>query len=218
MKVSFACGNVVFNRPSSPIALCILAHGAGLGMNSGFMGSLATALATQQIMVARFEFPYMQKTTLEGKRRPPDRAERLIEHWHQVVTSITQWQDLQLPYFLAGKSMGGRMALMAVDQIDRAKGAIGFGYPFYGRGKNQTPRLAPLEQLQKSSLIIQGTRDPMGNYQQVKEFPQYPAIELAWLESGDHDFTPRKSSGLTQVQHIETAAKLTANFIRQHNK
>ncbi|WP_163834124.1 alpha/beta family hydrolase [Spartinivicinus ruber] len=216
MKQRFSCGEVIFNQPDSPIALCILAHGAGAGMGSEFMQGLAAELEMQQILVARFEFPYMQKTTLDGKRRPPDRTERLITHWQTVTSELAQQQ--QLPCFLAGKSMGGRMAMRVLNQLDQAVAAIGFGYPFYGRGKNQQPRIEPLQALQKSALIIQGTRDPLGNAEQVAELPHFSKLQLEWLEDGDHDFKPRKASGFTQTQYIATAAEVTSHFIRQQLK
>ncbi|MCX4030015.1 dienelactone hydrolase family protein [Endozoicomonas sp. SM1973] len=216
MKLKFACGDVIFNQPDSPVALCFLAHGAGAGMQSEFMETLAAALQAHAVFVVRFEFPYMQKMTDDGKRRPPDRADRLVAHWQTVVAEITQHPKLlQLPCFLAGKSMGGRMAMMAVNQIKQAVAAIGFGYPFYGRGKNQQPRVEPLLGLEKPAVLIQGTRDPMGTAQQVAELPHFAKVQLAWLEDGDHDFKPRKASGFTQAQHIATAAKLTRYFIQQ---
>ncbi|MDE1463930.1 alpha/beta family hydrolase [Spartinivicinus poritis] len=216
MKQKFACGEAIFNSADSPIALCLLAHGAGAGMQSEFLQTLAAELQTHAIFVVRFEFPYMQKTTVDGKRRPPDRADRLVAHWQTVVTEITQHSELQqLPCFLAGKSMGGRMAVMAVNLIDQAVAAIGLGYPFYGRGKNQQPRIEPLQGLEKPALIIQGNRDPMGNAQQVAKLPCFSKVQLEWLDDGDHDFKPRKASGFTQAQHIATAANLTSCFIRQ---
>ena len=59
------------------VATLILAHGAGAGMHSDFMADMAIRLAEQKITVIRFDFPYMQIMTETGKRRPPEKIDKL---------------------------------------------------------------------------------------------------------------------------------------------
>ena len=54
----------------------VLAHGAGQGMDSPFMETMARLIAERGLRVVRFEFPYMQAMRRGGIRRPPDPAGR----------------------------------------------------------------------------------------------------------------------------------------------
>ena len=54
------------------------------------------------------------------------------------------------------------------------------------------------------------------NSREVAGYPLSPAVELLWLEDGDHDLTPRKSvSGFTAAQHLDTAADAVAAFVKR---
>ena len=55
--------------PRRPRATILLAHGAGAGMDSAFMESLAERLVAAKLRVVRFEFPYMQLQ--RGPRKTP---------------------------------------------------------------------------------------------------------------------------------------------------
>jgi len=50
----------------------VLAHGAGAGMDSPFMNSIASGLVERGERVARFEFPYMNERRIDGGRKPPN--------------------------------------------------------------------------------------------------------------------------------------------------
>ena len=84
---------IVFHgSPRAPI-LIVLAHGAGAGMDSPFMEHVSSGLAERGLRVARFEFPYMQRSRQTGKRRPPDRAPVLLETWQAVIKKLRQRSD-----------------------------------------------------------------------------------------------------------------------------
>ena len=80
----------------------ILAHGAGAGMDHPFMEYFATKLADKGIEVILFNFPYMIKRMEDGKKRPPDRAPVLLEHYRELIQHIRSREKL----FIGGKSMG----------------------------------------------------------------------------------------------------------------
>ena len=69
--------DMITDRAEHEVAVLILAHGAGAGMQSPFMADLAALLAAQGITVVRFDFPYMQTIAETGKRRPPDKIDKL---------------------------------------------------------------------------------------------------------------------------------------------
>lgn len=205
---------LLLNRANQPRALVLLAHGAGAPMDSDFMNAMAEAIAGQGISVARFEFPYMHRRREEQRKLPPDRAPKLLAHLEQV---IAQAEALELPIWLAGKSMGGRMAsMLAAEPAKRAgsvQGVIALGYPFHPPGKPEKTRTDHLALLQVPMLICQGTRDPFGKPDEVAGYGLPAGIQLHWLEGGDHDFKPLKRSGRTQAELISEAAEQVGRFI-----
>jgi predicted alpha/beta-hydrolase family hydrolase len=64
-------------------------------------------------------------------------------------------------------------------------------------------------------LIVQGTRDPFGGREEVAGYTLSPAIEILWLDDGDHDLKPRKSvSGLTAADHLKSMAARVLDWSR----
>lgn len=205
----------------APLAVLVLAHGAGAPADSAFMNSLATALAEAGIASLRFEFPYMAKRRLDGRRRPPDRQPVLLDCFRQAVDSVADSTPGQR-LFIGGKSMGGRMAshMVSGPGVHPAIcGAVCFGYPFHPPGKLDRWRTEHLSELNCPLQIIQGSRDPFGRRAEVVE--QAPdslsKLELAWLEGGDHDFRPLARQPRSQVELITEAAALAADFMHRWN-
>lgn len=199
--------SLIWNLPdeSPHAATLLLAHGAGAPMDSPFMNLLAESIAAKGLAVARFEFPYMAQRRAEGRKRPPDRMPKLLEAFR------AQCGGIDGPLFIGGKSMGGRVASMIADEV-RPQGLVCFGYPFHPPGRPEKTRTDHLETLSTRALILQGTRDPLGKPGDVAGYSLSSAVEVQWLESGDHDFKPLKSSGLTQLDLIEAAAVATVRF------
>ncbi len=50
---------LLFNGPTQASRTIILAHGAGVAMDSEFMDTFSRGLAERDVRVVRFEFPYM---------------------------------------------------------------------------------------------------------------------------------------------------------------
>ncbi|MGP0149269.1 alpha/beta family hydrolase [Pseudomonas oryzihabitans] len=199
-------------RPAGPpLATLLLAHGAGAGMDSPFMEQLAEALARRDIRTLRFDFPYMAQARAEGRRRPPNPAPVLLEHWRAMVAT---WRAAESgPLWLAGKSMGGRMASLLADDLGAA-GLVCLGYPFHPAGKPERLRTEHLATLATPTLIVQGERDALGTRAEVAGYALAPTIEVQWIATADHDLKPLKSSGLSQTQALVETAAWVAAFVR----
>ena len=193
-----------------PLTL-ILAHGAGAPMDSAFMNDMAARLAAHGVNVLRFEFPYMAQRRLDGGKRPPNPAPKLLECWREVYAQVRPHVAGRLA--IGGKSMGGRMASLLADELG-ADALVCLGYPFYAAGKPEKPRVAHLAELRTRTLIVQGERDALGNREAVEAYALAPAIELFWLAAADHDLKPLKASGFTHEQHLEAAARKVAEVLR----
>jgi predicted alpha/beta-hydrolase family hydrolase len=186
----------------------VLAHGAGAPMDAPWMTDVAQGLAGHGLRVVRFEFPYMAQRRDTGKRRGPDRPPVLLETWRAVIEELGAPGEL----IIGGKSMGGRIATMVADTAGVA-GLLCFSYPFHPAGRPEKTRTAHLATLETPSLILQGTRDPLGNADDVAGYDLSPAINLHWLEDGDHDLKPRKASGRTHAQNLAEAVDAAAAFV-----
>ncbi|OXS22862.1 alpha/beta hydrolase [Pseudomonas fluorescens] len=201
---------VASNAPAGGPITLILAHGAGAPMDSTFMNDMAARLAAQGVNVLRFEFPYMAQRRLDGGKRPPNPAPKLLQAWREVYAEVRR--HVAGSVAIGGKSMGGRMASLVADELG-ADGLVCLGYPFYAVGKPQKPRVEHLAELKTPALIVQGERDALGNRAAVERYALSPSIEVMWLEAGDHDLKPLKASGFTHEQHLEAAAVQVAEFL-----
>ena len=195
-------------KPSS--TTLILAHGAGAPMDSAWMNDMAARLAARGVNVLRFEFPYMAQRRLDGGRRPPNPAPKLLESWREVYGLVRR--HVAGPLAIGGKSMGGRMASLLADELG-VDALVCLGYPFYPVGKPQKPRVEHLAGLKTRALIIQGERDGLGNRDTVEGYDLAPCIELMWLVAADHDLKPLKASGVSHEQHLAAAAQRIAAFL-----
>ncbi len=203
-------GDLIFDGPDDGTTI-ILAHGAGIPMDHPFMNFQAEGLSNEGFRVARFEFPYMWQRRLDGKKRPPNRPDVLAETWRQVDSRIGA-----APVIVGGKSMGGRFASMLADELG-ARACICLGYPFHAPGKEDQLRTAHFEAIKTPTLIVQGTRDPMGNRAKVEPLQLSENIKIHWVEDGNHDFVPTKKSGRTTEQNWNEAIQATVAFIEGLN-
>lgn len=199
----------LLNRPDGARITVLLAHGAGAPMDAPTMTAIAEALQATGLGVARFEFDYMAARR-SGNRKPPPRAATLLPEYRAAIEAL----DARGPLIIGGKSMGGRVASLVVDEFGRAKrvaGLLCLGYPFHPPGKPTELRTAHLASLETPTLICQGTRDPFGTREEVERYALSPAIEVLWLEDGDHDLNPRRRvTGLTVADHLTTVALAVA--------
>jgi hypothetical protein len=204
------CGDVpqlLFNGPPNASTTVVLAHGAGAGMDTPFMEYFAQGLAEGGLRVVRFEFPYMAQRRLAGPKRPPDRADVLRQNWLEV---IGQFPGQRL--VIGGKSLGGRIASVIADEAQMA-GLVCLGYPFHPSGKPSHTRIEHLRTIKTPTLILQGTRDPLGSRNEVAGYPLATAVRLHWLEDGEHSFKPRKASGRTEMENWQEAVVEMLGFI-----
>ncbi|HHF3123490.1 TPA: alpha/beta fold hydrolase [Vibrio diabolicus] len=189
--------------------LFIFAHGAGAGMEHDFMAAVAKGLVEQGIRVVRFNFPYMIKRAEDGKKRPPDRAPKLLEAYEEVIAHFTSQ-----PIVIGGKSMGGRMSsLLAENEL--VAGIACLGFPFHPPGKPEKFKGDHLANIEKPTLILQGERDTFGKREEFDDFVLSSQVKVSFLPDGDHSFKPRKSSGHTEAGNIELAIEQLAAFIKE---
>ncbi|MBT3206396.1 MAG: alpha/beta hydrolase [Gammaproteobacteria bacterium] len=207
---------MIINGAANARTRLILTHGSGSDINSIFMQKMAENIANQVQLdggfnVVRFNFPYMDSIIKSGKKRPPDRAEKLIESFKKIIHQQTE--DGAERVFIGGKSMGGRIASMLSDSEALIKGLICLGYPFHPPGKPDKLRTEHLYQLQTPCLICQGERDRFGTKTEISGYKLPDKIQFSWMTDGDHSFIPFKKSAVTESDNLNHASKEVAQFI-----
>ncbi|WP_255095058.1 alpha/beta fold hydrolase [Synechococcus sp. J7-Johnson] len=207
----------MIDGPDAAPATLLLAHGAGAPMDSPFMAAIVSGLAQQGWRVVRFEFPYMARQRILGRRQGPNRMPVLQEAFRQQVR-LEKTPHPGRPLFIGGKSMGGRVASLLIDELaasDGVRGCICLGYPFHPPGKLLQLRTEHLAALNTPTLILQGERDTFGRREEVETYSLSPQVQLRWIPSGDHSFKPTRSSGLSEAENWATAVALSDQFLRQ---
>jgi len=175
------------------------------------MTEMAALLVNTGFRVVRFEFLYMQRRRRDGTRRPPDRQPALLECWKTIYQTMVARFDG--PVLIGGKSMGGRMATLVSDELGCA-GVVCLGYPAHAPGKPEALRVTALEQTGVPTLLLQGERDPFGSREELEALRLSAAVTRCWLPDGNHDFNPRKASGLSHGDNLKAAARQVADWWR----
>lgn len=193
----------------------VLAHGAGAPMDSAFMTLMANLLAERRLCVHRFEFAYMAARRKGGSRKPPPRAEALMDEYRNAVSEIAARLGARNQLLIGGKSMGGRVASLVAGELFEAgavSGLVCLGYPFHPTGDNTKLRKGHLEALACPALVVQGERDPFGNREEIGGYALSDRIAIHWAHDGDHDFGPRGGQGTTRKENLNAAADAIAAF------
>lgn len=208
-------GEFLYSGPKNGPVL-VLAHGADAAADSAFMQAVANGMATHGIRVVRFDFEYMQRALRTARRQPPSPVHQLVQEYRDVILRLQAEGSKRL--VIGGKSMGGRVASLLIQQEDCPPAVVGcacLGYPFHPQGKPHALRTAHLQELRRPLLIVQGERDGFGSKAEVTEYLLDQQIGWLWLAEADHDFRPRQRSGLSQEQHLEQTCARLAEFVRQ---
>jgi len=187
----------------------VLAHGAGAGHDHPWMRRVAEGLAARGLRVVTFNFPYR-----EAGRSVPDKGPVLEDAFKDVWDEVARTAGGRL--FAGGKSMGGRIASQTVARTllsPAPAGLVFFGYPLHPPGKPTQRRDRHLPAIPMSMLFVQGTRDPFGSPDEMRELvATLPLATLDLVEGGDHSLAvPKKQDpdGSSFDRAIDLVARWT---------
>ena len=190
----------------------LFAHGAGADKDSDWMLTISQQLSNAGLAVKRFNFPYMDKRALDGRRRPPDRMPQLLQAFQSQLANLAKNKRV----IIGGKSMGGRVAslLLAEPQnLRKVDGLVCLGFPFHPPAKPDRYRGEHLKTIAVDTLILQGERDTFGTRSEVASYPFADKVRLTFLPDGDHSFKPRVKSGYSLLDNQQLAAQKIIEFI-----
>ncbi len=200
-------------RPSA----VLIAHGAGGDMHHDFIVDMAEGLAAGGYVTLRFNFMYS-----EQGRKAPDTPRRLEEVWLAAANFVRHHPELSVnKLYLAGKSMGGRIAsLLVADGRLEADGLVLFGYPLHPPGKKEKIRNQHFGRIGIPSLFIEGTRDPMCDLALLRQ--SLPCLggpsALELIDGGDHSFKVLKSIGWSRAEVVARILSRTLSWLGNVNK
>jgi len=201
----------LWNTPEQPLAACVLAPGAGAGIQQPFMAALASELSERRIATLRYQFPY-----IERKRRRPDPPPLCHATVRAAVRTAIELAPA-LPLIVGGKSFGGRMSSQAqsLEPLSRCRGLTFLGFPLHPAGQPSDTRAEHLTAVHVPMLFLQGTRDELADLALLR-----PVIErlgdratLQLFEGADHSFHVRRGSGTSDAQVRAALADALAHWI-----
>ncbi len=162
-----------------------MTHGAGGDSSHRLLVALEENL---DLPVKRFDFPYRQQG-----RRPPPRAPKLIVSMVEEAAIFAEEIGIRPDEVaLGGRSMGGRIASMAVAEGLSASALVLLSYPLHPVGKPEKLRIEHFPNIKVPTLFCNGDRDPFGTPEEVNR--EIGAIVgptfVHWLAGQRHDPKP----------------------------
>ncbi|HVR33613.1 MAG TPA: alpha/beta family hydrolase [Acidimicrobiia bacterium] len=160
----------------------ILAHGAGTNQHHASIVCIRDALGARGLRVVTFNYPYT-----EAGRRRPDSASVLLECHRAVADAVGAAHGGDM--FLAGRSMGARMATMLVGEGYPVAGVVAFAYPLHPAGKPEKLRVSHLAHVSAPMLFFQGSRDAFSRMDLFDRHVRGLAgVTVVDMEGADHSF------------------------------
>jgi predicted alpha/beta-hydrolase family hydrolase len=202
-----------FYSHPKPKAHFVLAHGAGADQTHPFMKRFGEGLAERGIETTTFNFLYTER-----KKRAPDPPAVLERTYRAVVNEVG------VPCFIGGKSMGGRIASQIAAAGENVQGLIFLGYPLHPPGKPEQLRVAHWPKITAPLLFVQGEKDAFGSPDEIKAQTKKlkAPFEIFPIAGGDHSLgvgkKALKEAGTTQEKIYDIAMDKIASFIFENSK
>jgi predicted alpha/beta-hydrolase family hydrolase len=203
--------SAILHVPPSAAACCVLAHGAGAGMDHPFMAAVADGLFTRHVATLRYQFPYMER----GSKRP-DRPPLAHATIRAAIRAAAEHAP-DLPLFDGGKSFGARMTSQAQAEmpLPSVRSLIFLGFPLHPRKEPSDGRARHLADVHVPMHFLQGTRDELADMALLG-----PLIEqlgegatLASVDQADHTFHVPARSGQTDAQVLDDLLDILATWV-----
>lgn len=189
---------LVVRRAKRPLAMLVLTHGAGGGIDAPDLLRLARTLPQQDISVTLVEMPWR----VVGKKLAP--APPAID---ECYTAVLDSMRTRSPLVLGGRSAGARSACRIGRDVG-ARGVLALSFPLHPPGRPEKSRLGELQRARVRTLVIQGERDPFGT---PEEFPD--GVDLTVVPAADHSMKVPKSAPVTQEEALAVVLEATLEWI-----
>ena len=206
-------GRFHVSEAAEPVALLVLGHGAGGGVDAPDLVALARRLPTEGVTVLRYEQPWR----VAGRRvavRPP----LLDEAWLAGLSAVLVAVGDGLPLVTGGRSAGARVACRTAHTLG-AVGVVCLSFPLHLPGRPERSRLPELLTPRVPRLVLQGTRDTFGTATELAD--QVPpevtgaaGVRVVPLPGADHGGRVLKGASPKAAELRDEAVRVTAAFVR----
>ncbi|HIW30315.1 MAG TPA: hydrolase [Candidatus Luteococcus avicola] len=178
-------GRLVLDGDPSAGTVLMLGHGAGGGIEAPDLAALAAQLPARGIAVVRFEQPWRTA----GQKVAPA-PKRLDEAWCLAVTDVREWLQ-PATLVLGGRSAGARVACRTASE-QAADKVLALAFPLHLPARHVS-RDAELLGVRVPTLVVQGTRDPMGTADEVATvLDGHAGFRLHVVPGAGHELTVGK--------------------------
>jgi predicted alpha/beta-hydrolase family hydrolase len=189
------------DRPrDAPLALLVLTHGAGGGVESADLTAVRGAALKAGIAVVRLTQPYRV-----AGRRSPSAPGKQDEAWLAALAALRRRRALAtLPLVVGGRSNGARVACRTAGEAGAA-GVVALAFPVHPPGKPEASRLDELACVRVPVLVVQGDRDPFGMP------PPHRGREVVVIRGADHSLKRELTTIAGTVVRFVTTVASRAN-------
>ena len=201
------------DEAAAPVALLVLGHGAGGGVEAPDLAALAQRLPEGGVTVLRFEQPWR----VAGRRvavRPP----LLDEAWLAGLDAVRAVVGPGLPLLLGGRSAGARVACRTAVPLG-AVGVVCLSFPLHPPGRPERSRLAELLTPSVPRLVLQGTRDTFGGAAELAEDltgqDGAEGVRVVPLAGADHSGRVLRGASPTAAELRAQVVTATAAFVEE---
>lgn len=180
-------GRLHTRRARGAVGTLLLGHGAGRGVDSPDLVTLAENLPKHGITVALFEQPW----AVAGKKVAS--APSTLDAGFVAAAS---WMRVRTPLIVGGRSAGARSAARTANQLG-ASGCLLLSFPLHPPGKPEKSRLQELLLPRMTTVVVQGENDPFGR---PEEFPaDRPDKDITVVPAADHSLRVPASAPISQA-------------------
>jgi uncharacterized protein len=196
----------------APVALLVLGHGAGGGVDAPDLAVLARRLPESGVTVLRYEQPWR----VAGRKvavRPP----LLDEAWLAGLEAVVGAVGPGLPLVTGGRSAGARVACRTAASLG-AVGVVCLSFPLHLPGRPERSRLGELLGAPMPRLVLQGTRDTFGSAAELASDlvgqEGSEGVHVVTLAGADHSGRVLKGASPSAAELRDEVAIEAAAFLR----
>lgn len=201
VETPYGPGRLHLHPADEPVAVLLASHGAGGGVDARDLVALARFLPPQGVSVALLEQPWR----VAGRKiatAPPTLDAALV--------AAAALVDRSLPLVVGGRSAGARSACRSAAALEAA-GVLALSFPLHPPGRPEKSRVDELRGAGRTTLVVQGERDPMGR---PEEFPDDLAeLDLAVVPGGDHGLKVPARGELTQDEAMGVVVEAAREWL-----